>query len=326
MKNKKPLIFLALAILFALVVLTLERPETPRVDSVDESYFLPGFDSAKVARIDVLQIIDGTEIYREGDSWMVKSILTPAKQSLNDKEGVAAPEEKSFPADAARVNSAIGIFTGLTKGTVASDNPEKKDIYQVGVTGTTVKLFDNADKPIGEFVIGKNGPDFTSSYVRFNGEDDVFLVNRSLGGLFSARTNDWRDKTIFAFDPAAITDINVKIVKNEYAISRKKGGEWKSTVPEGIELDAASVQKLVGKVAKLNAVDFADGIDDIKAGLDAPEYTITVVDSNGAASKLIIGKEENAKRKFAKLSGKEQIYLLPEGFVESLPASLEKKN
>lgn len=188
---KKPIIYLIIALVVAGVVFILENPSRPRVSDSTEGYFIPNFDSANVARIEVDQLIDGASIRRTGDGWEVAELITPIKKELLEKEGQPLPEESWQPADPQRVTGALGVFGGLDRGVLVSDNPEKQSLFQVDKTGLSVRAFAADGKPVFEVIIGKNGPDFASNYIRKTNENTVYLVHRPIVGVFSSRATGY---------------------------------------------------------------------------------------------------------------------------------------
>ena len=121
----------------------------------------------------------------------VNAKITMLKQKLLEQEGRSLPEEGWTRADSTRVSAALGSFGGLPSGLVVSDNPDKRSLYQVDAIGLNVKLVDKAGAPILDVVIGKNGPDMMSTYIRRSSEDKVYLVRRPLMGAFSPVAKDW---------------------------------------------------------------------------------------------------------------------------------------
>lgn len=186
MKNKRPLIYLAAAIIIAFGILWIERPENPRINDVTESYFIPGFDSKNIDKIEIAQLTDGVEIKRDGDNWQVAD--------RNSRGGVSPPAGWRL-ADHSRVSSALGSFGGLENGPLVSENPDKQSLYRVDDTsGLKVRGYDASGKITFDVVIGKNGPDFASTYIRRANENKVYLINRPITGVFSTRADDWLTK------------------------------------------------------------------------------------------------------------------------------------
>lgn len=324
MKNKRPLIFLGLAILLALVVVALERPERPRVDDGSEAYFIPDYDSADVDRVEVEQLLDGVELRRDGENWKVVERITPLQRELLGKEGKPFPETIPRRANHTRVTSALGSFGGLEAGVLVSDNPEKESLYQVDRGGVTVRGFDKAGKMIFDVVVGKSGPDFSSSYIRRADEAKVFLVRRPLVGAFSPRADDWRDRTLWAIDPAVITGIAASSPKGAWEMHKSEDGTWKVTAPTESTPDSTKVAELVQKLSQLRAAEFADAIDAKAAGLETPSRTLTITYSKDKTATIFFGATDVKGQTCVRLEGLPEIFLVPQQVVDAVPLEAPK--
>lgn len=190
-KKHRPLLYLGIAVLIAAATYIAERPNEPRVSDTSVQYFIPEFDRANVARVEIEQFLDGAELRRDGKNWLVAERVTPAKAELLAREGATAPEPVWKPADHTRVMSALSSFGGLEEGLSVSANPENQRLYQVDRAGVAVRGFDAQGKAIFDVVVGRNGPDLVGTYMRRAGEDRVWLVNRPIVGAFSPVASDW---------------------------------------------------------------------------------------------------------------------------------------
>ena len=193
-KKHHPLIYLGIAVLIAAATYIAERPDEPRISDTSAQVFVPGYDTADVARVEIEQLLDGAELRRDGDAWQVAERATPAKSELLAKEGAAAPAQAWKPADHTRVMSALGSLSGLEEGLSVSANPENQRLYQVDRAGVAVRGYDAQGKPLFDIVVGRNGPDLMGTYVRRAGEDRVWLVNRPIVGAFSPVASDWETR------------------------------------------------------------------------------------------------------------------------------------
>lgn len=191
---KKTLIYLGIVIIAAIFVIALENPFRPRVSDTRDGYFIPDYDAANIVKIEIDQLIEGAVLKRDGDKWQMAEIVTPLKKQLLEREGREEPAQEWRPADKLRVTSALGSFGGLDEGVIVSMNPDKHSSYQVGPDGLHVRGLGKDDNPIFDVVIGKNGPDFMSSYIRNASDHRVYLVKKSLMGVFSPRADDWLEK------------------------------------------------------------------------------------------------------------------------------------
>ena len=193
-KKHRPLIYLGIAVLIAAATFIAERPDEPRISDTSARVFVPGYDTADVARVEIEQLLDGAELRRDGDAWQVAGRTTPMKAELLAKEGAGAPAQEWKPADHTRVMSALGSLSGLEEGLSVSANPENQRLYQVDRAGVAVRGYDAQGKLLFDIVIGRNGPDLMGTYVRRAGEDRVWLVNRPIVGAFSPVASDWETR------------------------------------------------------------------------------------------------------------------------------------
>jgi len=190
-KDKRPLLYLAAAVIVVAVVYLVERPEEQRIDDSSYDYLVDDFDVERIDRFEVRQLLDGAAIKRGDKGWLVSDLATEAKKELLATEGRELPEEIWHPADSLRVEAALSRFGGLQEGLLVSDNAQNRSAYRVDASGVAVRAMDSSGKELFDLVIGKNGPDLVGTYVRRAGEDDVWLVGRPLVGVFSPRAADW---------------------------------------------------------------------------------------------------------------------------------------
>lgn len=188
---KRSLLYLLAVIIAAIVIIGIERPFESRVARNADEYLIPDYDTKDVAFIEIQQLTDGVKLKREGKNWIASDVITPLKERLYEDEGKIAASPSWHDADRTRVMSALGSISGLSKGVMVSKRADNHKLYRVGPAGIHVIALDDDKEPIFDIVIGKNGPDFTSNYVRFFDSDEVYLVGRVLTGIFSPMANDW---------------------------------------------------------------------------------------------------------------------------------------
>lgn len=307
MKTKRPIIFLAIAIAVAVIVLIVENPRRSRVDDVGDETFSPGFDSAKVWRVEITQLLQGAELKRDGERWFVGEMLTPLKEELVIRERREEPGGRWFRANRMRVNSALGSFGGLPQGVVVSMNKEKRRFYQVEATGLHVRLLDKDGGVIEDLIVGKNGPDMASSYVRRAGEDEVYLVRRSLAGVFTPTASNWRERKLWSLDPEDITGISISSNDGPFEVRR---GE------------SSGMQGMAQALSSVSAEGFAED--------QASEPGRMIIDlklahKSGGPFRLKIYERNDRGLYPARLEGVDEIYLLSKKFVESIPRTIPEK-
>ncbi len=307
MKKWYPIILLLAAIAIAIAVIIVENPMRSRVDDVADGTFSPGFDSGEVERVQITQLLSGAELKRDGERWLVSESVTPIKDELLSKEGRERPERRWFRADRSRVVSALGSFGGLPEGVVVSTNREKRAVYQVEATGLRVRLIGKGGEVIEDVIIGKNGPDLVSNYVRRPDADEVYLVSRPLIGVFSPNALDWRERKLWMLRPGDIAMISVSSKDGSFEARRGEDG----------------FDGIAGALAHVSAEGFPRD-PEIQPGEEIA--TLRIEYEGGEPLTLRIYEEEDDGRHLARLEGVDETYLLTGNFVEAIPRTLPKKD
>lgn len=172
---KRPVFYLLGALVLAAIVVLIERPGGTPGDREGTRQIFKTLDPNKVARIEIERLLDGVSLVREEKMWLV-----------------GKGDEPLTPADAAKVSEALTTLQQFTTTSLVSTNPEKQGVFQVNQLGLQVRAYDAAGALLAHVYVGKQGPDFFSTYVRHGGEDRVYLTRTSLSGHFPTVLEYWR--------------------------------------------------------------------------------------------------------------------------------------
>ncbi len=183
----------------AIVILLLEKPWATKVGDVFEKRFFENLNTQEAARIEIEHLLYGVQLQKEGDQWRVAEFKTKLKGELgktdNGQRTVDKRQEPQwFPADYKKVDLSLSGLQDLTIIALAGKNPEKHGYFEVNAVGMQVRLFDKEGKNMAHLYIGKTGPAFTESYVRKEGEKEVYIANRYLRSSFPPVVKDWEEK------------------------------------------------------------------------------------------------------------------------------------
>ena len=324
MKTSRPIIYLIIVIIVGLVIISLENPWRSRVEDGDDVRLveMKNFDTDNVGRIKISQMLSGAMLTKNDKRWVVEATVTPLMVNLLNQEGRPMPEAVTWTADGSRIRSELGVFSGLYRGTLVSKNPRKRRLYQVDdEAGLHLQLFDLDDNNILDVVIGKSGPDFTSTYVRLANSNDVYLVPRPMTGRFSSKASDWRNRKLWSVNVEMISGITIKSNKGNYSVNKEGDKDiWKISGKSGGTLDKDQWLALVGKFTIASAIGFADNVDIKQAGLDNPKIVLTLHWKKEGGITLNIGNKNKSGQYYAQVAGSDKtIYLLSEKSVESIP-------
>ncbi len=165
---------IVIIILFAIVILTGQKPKARSIVSTEE---------IKGLRIE--RQSDTTEIEISGGGYRLRKPI-------------------DYPGDSGLIANLINGLKGLQLGEVISQRAEKFDDFEVGEKG--IKLIIK-NKRETAFIIGKYAGDYQHSYLRFVNDKKVYLV-RGINKFLVDRSPDaWRDKTILRIDRDLIEKI-----------------------------------------------------------------------------------------------------------------------
>lgn len=194
---------------------------------------------------------------------------------------------------------------------MASKNPENRSKFQVDSTGVDVAVF-AGDRTIARFMLGRIGQEFTTSYLRLDGSDEVLVV-RGLNRNVFARTQGYRDRTLFQFEVEAVQSIRVRTPEEEWEIIRGDT-TWMATLGGESEPVAALqpvVDQMLRSLSTLSADGFLDVVPDtLDTGLAAPDYAFSVRFMNGSESEITIGRKNAANQRYVARPGRNVIYLM----------------
>ena len=308
MKAKQNLVLLIILVIFATVVIIVERPFENKAKKVEEEA-LPLFPELQADKVKKLEI-------KKSD----KSTIT-----LKNKDSVwYVVDKEEYPADPQAVDESIKKLQGLKKLNVVSTKKDKHGLFEVKEgMGMEVSAFGPEDKKVADLLIGKNGPDLFSTYIRRAESDEVFLVGEYLKGPFEREVNNWRDKRMFEFNADAVSELTIAHKDEVIAMSKDTKGEWQLEKPVSGIGDKDKVQEVLRTLSALRASDFADEAATKDSGLGTPEYQISVKLADGSKKTLSVGNKKDEQFFFAKSDGKNYVYLLHKSLMEKLTPTVK---
>lgn len=167
------------------------------------SLFYPRLKVDEVVAIEVEHFIEGLRFERGSDGqWTVAPKKTALKEQVEGQEKATKGEEEKlleektekFPADAEKVLQIIQTVSTLEKHEPVSSNPEKQNTFQIFPAGLKVSFFNKDGKQIARLFVGKQGPDYFSTYVKDENSSEVYLVSEPLPSLLNRTIEEWKKK------------------------------------------------------------------------------------------------------------------------------------
>jgi hypothetical protein len=189
------------------------------------------------------------------------------------------------------------------------DDELKKEKQLDASHGLHLVAWKNGTKKVDE-TFGKSGLVGTLVMVE-DKPGAVWAAKTYSSYLYAKDVKDFREKSIFKFDDANVTAI--EITNPHGALSFKRDGDkWTGTLgKKPIEhFDGEKVKSLLSAFKALNADDFGDGKPLADTGLDKPEAQITfqLKDDANAPYTLFIGGAATAMNRYAKRPDRDVVY------------------
>jgi hypothetical protein len=260
------------------------------------------FPDLKVEDVDRIEITDtgGQEVVleKQGERWRVAS-------------------EGGRPAEPKLVTDILDRLPKLTADQVVSTNPERQALFQVDTSGVVVHVSQKG-KRTADFIVGKPGPDFLSTYVRAAGSDRVIQVPEYLPSLVSGHAT-WREKTLFALEQDNLRRYEYQSPsRGHLLLTRDEAGVWSLEQPETGTADESRTSILLRTFGTLKVREFADTVSVEAAGLGADTTWVQATTADGVVHRLQIGGSAPRNQRYARRQGSDAIVTIPGGSVNTM--------
>ncbi len=114
--------------------------------------------------------------YLEASKAGERQIFLKEKGEWQEKEATVSANQESF-------SQTLQTISSLKRDQLVSENPAKREIFQVGKQAIEV-ILKSGQQTLAHFYIGKRGQDFLSNFYRKEGEDKVYLSTEVLDTIF----------------------------------------------------------------------------------------------------------------------------------------------
>jgi len=247
--------------------------------------FLAKINMEEISRIKVAQVGTETNLEKDSKGWKVAGT-------------------KDFYVKTAVADNLLSSLkdAGEADLEVVSENKDKKNEFQTDQSGIQVKLFQGEDE-VKNFIIGKIGPDFNSSYISKPDTDKTYLLKVNLFSPFNQA--EWRDKIIFFSDKEKITRIRFQYPTREFTIE-KKDDKWQGTIPYGFTVSLEKIEEILNIMSELDAVSIPEQ-DFSKSGLDQHLAIVQAI-GEGINNTIMIGTVNENDLYYAKKSSSDNLY------------------
>ena len=293
MRFKVTLTLVAILIILGIAVYLFERGGVREQQGASpQATIFPAFKTEQAAAIELKTRGKSVSLIKK-DNWMV---------ALN---------EGYYPADKSEVESIFKTVNNMQRESIVSTDLNKYPLFELDpVNGVEVKISKSDHTPLAHFFVGKNGPDLISTYIRIEGEKEVFLLTGMLNATFGKELKDWRDKAIFNLKAEDIVNVDLISHKKKTSLKKDAKGNWEMAAPEKATVKKDIVEGMVNTLATLKAYDFEDGADSKTCGLISPSAKIQITMKDNSTLSLLIGKEKDSSKRYVKRDDNPTVFLV----------------
>lgn len=291
------IVLVVLGVAFAASQLTKRSGKTKALRSE-----LVSIDTAQVSKIEISSLQGEVVLSDSPEGWKVQLEDGSQKET---KEG--------------SVTALIASLQGIKPGRLAAKSPDKWKDYQVDSTGTQVKVYEkdelSTDIIIGRF--GMEGQQRFYSFVRLNGDNEVYAAPNFMGMSIGKDAASFRDNTVFRFKKDSLTSIKFDYPDSSFSLNKNE--KW--FLGDNIA-DSTSVAKYLNSLNFVSSKNFYDGVLS-----ENPLQTVTfsysnrpelVLNAYQVDSSLVLASSENKNELFKDQSVIEKIYKGKSYFVSML--------
>ena len=259
--NKTLIIIFGVLIVIAAFYILVESNKDERTFKTD----LVNIDTAKVTAISIYPKATNHQevrLYKEGNkNWKVK---------LDNSNTANVPESK--------IKSLLDMLVQVKPTRVAAQDKSKWAEFKVDTTGTRVKVFEGNDNTL-DLIVGKfafRQPRQMNTYVRLNGEDEVYETQGFLDMAVNQKPDYFRNNALVNDDPSnwnkltfTYSDSSFELVKNDK--------QWSIN---GNKTDSAKTANYLRTLSHLSSSSF---VDNPPADPGHAEFTLTIESTSQGA-------------------------------------------
>jgi uncharacterized protein DUF4340 len=190
-----------------------------------------------------------------------------------------------YPADDIQVRQALSTIINAKAADFVADAPAS--VTQYGLEKphlTATVVLKNGEQQSLLFGFKQNEPGKSGIFVRRGERAPVYAVPGYVMSALDKSWLDYRDRSVFSFDPAAVESVKVKNSNGDFTLKRAPSGKWEVTVAgKTSDGDVAVVERLLSQLRNLKGSSIvADPMPSAQPfGLENPALEITLVGKDG---------------------------------------------
>jgi hypothetical protein len=262
MKSKNLIILAAVVAVFAAYLFFFER-HRPTTDETrrDADKVFQGLELGEITGVVVVGPEGSVRLEKVGDDWQLR-------------------EPIAYPADSATVSSTLSSLAGLEADRrLAADEVDAAE-YGLDIPEAEVTLVLSDGSEVA-FAVGDEMPLGSKRPIRVHGADEIAIVPGWFMDDLDREVDDWRSRKVTDVRSDQVASIDIEAGADSIRAVRV-GDDWLLLSPMEDMADRDHLEALVTDLGSLHIEEFLDGeVDTGALGLDAPEYSVMVVLSDG---------------------------------------------
>jgi len=226
-------------------------------------------------------------------------------------------------ADEDRIKNTIELFS-LLKGKIVGINEKDYVVYKVDEKeGIKIKFFGKKGNNVLDIIVGKQGPDFATNFVRLKDKKEVVLVDKSLRFRVSAvEPSAWRNRKITSFKVDSVLRVEYKTPEERYMLFRE-GERWYIDSKD-IPPAETKIKRYVSMIGNVYCVNYIDTLNVEEYKNRSPYLSISVVlEGNKKQGFRVIEMFDENKYIIYREGDNTTLYALAKNYVEN---SLKKES
>ena len=274
----------------------------------------PATNETKILSIPEDQVQDIKIQHANGD--VVELSKTTGKWRL------VQPKELSADPDAA--SSLVSAVTSVTADKTIEDKATDVSPYGLSHPALDVTV-GRKDGKTSEILVGDDTPNNSGAYAKVPSDAHVYTVFSFVKTSLDKNLNDLRDKRLLTFDSDKLTRVELTAKGQSVEFGKNGQNEWEILKPRPLRADSSAVDGLVSKLkdAKMDATISADDAKKAAAGFAAGTKVATAAVSDSSGTQTIEVRKDKDKTYYAKSSGVEGVYKIPNDAGDALDKGLD---
>ncbi|MEO7993017.1 MAG: Gldg family protein [bacterium] len=332
-----PMVVLALVlggtVLFVMKQNKAQAAAVEEIRKKEEALFFPTIARNAIQRIENIEILGKTVFEKRDGKWYVGHVGYEPNVDFSEIEAKKVPPDQFAPADQDQVESMLTAIEEMKQGEFLSETDENTIQMYVGRIGADFVLYDDKDKIVARFVVGKNAEDFSGTYVQLKPLEKkdhfpVYKVKGYLEPIFKKKNYaDWLDRHIYYGQTADNIQKVTLTTPAGPVVVEKQGDNFVVTQPDGIVADPKKLKDWVAALVDFQVGGWLEDQDRFMLDQTPPDWTksthtlvLELIGGGGASPPLQVIQSDA----YAQLGGAIARYGAEGGVFKLSPEDLKK--